>query len=394
MAFLALQVDVKHRTGSAVWISVLLLAEVVPAIAISLTAGPLVDRLSRRRLMIGADLVRFAIFCALPFAGNATTIVALAFVAGAATGFFRPASYAGLPNLVHADDLPQANSLIQTVENLAVAVAPVLGGVLVSATSPRVVYVINAVSFLVSAAFITRIPGGLLQAVQAASRGWRRDVADGFRIILRSRALLTVLVSWTLAAVALGAINVAEIFLATNSLHSGSIGFGALWGGSGAGMVVGSFLAASWIKRAGAAAAYGASLGLMALGFAGAAASPSIWVAVVCVVVAGFGNGATVVCNGLFVQQGAPDQLRGRAFTVIMSANFVVLSLATFAAGPVTEAVGARWVWGASGALVGLAALVGTAFARGAAELSRLGTTPVAATAVPHAPAHDPSALG
>ena len=54
------------------------------------------------------------------------------------------------------------------------------------------------------------------------------------------------------------------------------------------------------------------------------------------------GNGAAVVCNSLLVQRGAPDHLRGRAFTVIMSTNFAVLGLGMVVAGPLTDAVGAR----------------------------------------------------
>jgi len=66
--------------------------------------APLVDRLSRRRLLIGSDLVRVVIFCLLPFAGSPGAIVALAAASGIATGFFRPAVYAGMPNLVDDSD--------------------------------------------------------------------------------------------------------------------------------------------------------------------------------------------------------------------------------------------------------------------------------------------------
>ena len=53
----------------------------------------------------------------------------------------------------------------------------------------------------------------------------------------------------------------------------------------------------------------------MAVGIGAAAASPNVWIAAVCVVVFGLGNGTAVVCNALLVQRGAPDVLRGRAFT-------------------------------------------------------------------------------
>src|SRR5205823_5238418 len=114
IAVIALTIDVFDRTHSAKWVSALLIADFLPAIAVGLLAGPLVDRLPRKLLLIGADLARFGVFVALPFAGSAGVIVGLAAVAGLATGFFRPASYAGLPNLVTDGDLPAANSLLRT----------------------------------------------------------------------------------------------------------------------------------------------------------------------------------------------------------------------------------------------------------------------------------------
>src|SRR5919199_2158977 len=154
LAFVALTVDVFDRTHSGEWVSALLVADFLPTIAIGLLLGSLVDRLSRRRLMIGADLARCAVFCALPFATSATAIVALAAVAGFALGFFRPAVHASLPNLVDDDDLPRANALFQSIENVTWAAAPLVGGALVAAAGPHLAYWLNAVTFVVSAAFI------------------------------------------------------------------------------------------------------------------------------------------------------------------------------------------------------------------------------------------------
>ena len=90
--------------------------------------------------MIGSDLVRFGVFAALPFTTSAVQIVVLAAVAGIATGFFRPAVYAGLPNLVKDADLPHANALLQTVDNLTWALGSLAGGALVAASGVDVSY--------------------------------------------------------------------------------------------------------------------------------------------------------------------------------------------------------------------------------------------------------------
>src|SRR5215216_7971330 len=188
LAFVALTVDVYDRTHSATWVSALFIADFLPAIVIGIAAGTLVDRTARRRLMIGSDLVRVVVFLALPFANGPGMIVALAAVAGFATGFFRPAVYAGLPNLVPDEELANANSVLQTIENAAWAAGPLLGGVLVAATGPDAAYVINALTFLVSAVLLARIPGRLPRAADDPRGVERRDARDGGRERLRGRA--------------------------------------------------------------------------------------------------------------------------------------------------------------------------------------------------------------
>lgn len=370
LALVALQIDVLTRTHSPIWISALLIADILPMLLVGLVAAPLVDRLSRRRLMVGADLVRFAVFCALPFAPNATTIVALAAVIGTATGFFRPAVYAGLPNLVSDEDLPQANSLLQTIDNSTWAIGSLAGGALVAASGPDLAYWINAVTFLVSAALLAQIPQRLLQEAKAETRGHWRDLADGLVLVRRSRALLTVLIAWNIGMIANAFVNVGEPFLATDTFSAGSFGLGLMMASAGVGLALGAYFAGSWIEDRGLPNVYGVSLGLMGLGVAGAAASPNVWVAAVCVIVSGAGNGATIVCNALLVQRGAPDRFRGRAFTVLMSSNVTFLALGLVLGGRLTDAFGPRWVWGAAALLSGVSAVVGFTLSRGVAEAS------------------------
>jgi MFS family permease len=365
LAFVALTVDVFDRTHSGPWVSALLIADFLPMIAIGLLFGPLLDRLSRRWLLVAADLARFGVFCALPFATSAAQIVALAAAAGFATGFFRPAVYAGLPNLVDDADLPRANSLLQTLENVTTTAGPLVGGILVSTSSPDTAYWINAVTFVVSAFLLLRIPARLLQVRAAPSRGHLRDLRAGFAIVRHARPLLTVLVVWNVAMLANAGVNVAEVVLAKVSFHAGDFGFGLLVAAAGLGLAGGSLAAGPLLERRRTREVYGGSLALMAVGTGLAAVSPNVWVAAACVVVSGVGNGATVVCNALLVQRGAPDELRGRAFTVLMSSTAVSLGAGMIAAGIVTNALGARWVWGIAAAVLALAAALGLSLARG-----------------------------
>jgi MFS family permease len=365
IAFVALTVDVFDRTGSATWVSALLIADFLPAIVIGIAASSIVDRMSRRGLMIGSDLVRFAVFAALPFVDSPALIVTLAGIAGFATGFFRPAVYAGLPNLVSDEDLPGANSILQTLENAAWAVGPIVGGLLIAATGPHAAYWINAVTFLASAALLTGIPARLLQAAPAEGHGYRRDLAEGFELIRRSRALLTILVAWNVVMLAIAGANVSEVVLAKDAFDAGDFGYGLLVGATGLGLALGSLFASSFLENRSLATVYAGAIAVVAAGMVAAAVSPGVWIAAACIVVVGAGNGTAVVCNALLVQRGAPDELRGRAFTVLMSSNYAVLGIGMLAAGPLTDTFGARAVWALAGALSAVGAVIALVMARG-----------------------------
>ena len=314
LAVIALTVDVYDRTQSGTWVAALLIADFLPAVAIGLLLGPLVDRLSRKRLLVAADVVRLIVFVLLTFTVTPGQIVALALVAGVATGFARPAAYAGLPNLVSIEDLPRANAL--------------------------------------------------LQQGRTESRGYWQDLGDGFRLVLHSRPLLAVLLSWNLAMITIAFVNVSEVVLAKDSFDAGNFGFGLLFAANGLGAVIGALFASTLLERRGMTLLYGLAIGLMGVMNIAVGISPNVWIASLFVVVSGIGNATALVCNTLLVQRGAPDYVRGRAFTLIMGTNFAVLGLGMAIAGPLVDAVGARWVWGIAGVIGLAAALTGYALLR------------------------------
>jgi len=373
LAFVALVIDVGGRTDDANWVSALLIVEFLPIIVIGFFAGRLIDRVSRRWILVISDALRAGVFFALPFTTSALQIIVLALAAGIATSLFRPAVYAGLPNLVSDRDLPEANGILQTADNLTWTIGSVVGGALVAATSPDVAYIVNGVSFAVSAILILRIRQRFEQADRAPSRGGWKDITEGLALAVRSRALLTVLVAWSIVMLAQAGVNVSEYFLATEVFKGGDFGYGLLVGATGLGLVAGSLFGGSWVSQRGLAVPYAVSIALMALGLGAAAVAPNVWVAALVVIAAGAGNGVAVVTNALLVQRGAPDRLRGRAFTVVMSVGYGVLGLGMVVAGPLTNAIGARAVWGISAALTALGALAGLVLVRGVTPETRPG---------------------
>ena len=365
MATIALTADVTERTHSPWWVSALFIVTFVPAVIVGLVAGPLVDRLSRKRLIIAADLARLGVFVALPFVGSALAIVALAAVAGVANSFFRPAVLAGVPNLIAEEDLAHGTSLLQATDWAATTLGPIIGGVIVSASGPDLVYWINAVTFLISVLLLMRIPARLLQSEQAITRGHWRDLADGFGAFRRSAAMLTVIVAFGFAMLATGLINVSEIFLAERALHRGAFGYGLLWTATGVGLVVGSLVSGALLESRELTDIYPLAFLPWAAGILAAAISQNIWVAALAMVVAGFGNGLTFPMTVLIVQRYTADRLRGRAFTLIISAHNMLLGIAMIAAGALTEVAGARWTYVVAAALLGAGGFAALVLSRG-----------------------------
>ena len=358
LAALALSVDIFDATGSGTWLAALLIADFLPIVVIGITLGPLVDRISRRRLMVVSDVVRAGVFVLLPFVDRPGVIVALAGVNGIATGFFRPAAWAGFPNLVPEEDRERATSLLSTVEHAAWMLGPVLAGGLLAVSGPDAAYWVNAATFVLSAALVMRIPARSLRSDEPITGGHWDDLRAGFGLVLHSRPLVTVLVAWNLSALATAFVNVAEIPLVKDDLDGGNLELGLLVGATGLGLVVGSFFAVSALERVGMRALYAGALLVMGLGFGVAAASPTVAVAAVLAALATIGNGAAIVCNQLLVQEGAPDAMRGRALAVLMSTYYGVLGLAMAGGGLLVDGAGARVAWAAAGVVYLVSCLI------------------------------------
>jgi len=391
-AFFAVRIAVYNQTNSAWWISILLFCELVPGVILGIALGPLIDRWSRKRMMVFSDLGGAAVFAALPFVHSPAGICALSAVAGFSAAFFRPSCYSAVPNLVRKDSLIAANALLQGVENLATLLGPVLAGIGVLLLGSNAVYRINAFSFLVSAVLIVGI-GTRLQSSRVAARIGRahwREVRSGLSLVRRDRHLSAIFLIWSWATLAYAGVNVAEIVLTTHAYGVGSVGFGIFVACFAAGIVVGNVVAMQFIERLTVFGGYRASFLVTAAGAALCAVSPGLALGCVGAVIFGVGNGIGLVCNMTLIQQVVSDDRRGQIFAVLGSLVQMFTLVGTLIAGPVTVAVGPRWMWGISAGLlvlgyfnaVMLAAVRGARDHRPAIAVPRIeagGETPAAA---------------
>src|SRR4051812_14600352 len=314
-AYVALLLLAYDRFHSPWAITLVLLADFAPAIALGPLLGAAADRFGRRRCAVIADAARALAFAGIWLAPSFAVTVALALVAGVGTALFKPAVLAGLPNLVDDERLPAATSLYGAIADLGHTLGPALAGAALLVTGPRELLLANAVTFALSALLIARVDLG---APAPDVGGGRRpsllaEARDGVSVTLRMPAIRTLLIGSSLAVLAAGMTNVGELQLATSSLHAGAAGFSIFVALSGIGIVAGSLAAGSGsaLRRR-----YLVGLLAMAVGMLAAGLAPVFAFAAVAFVGLGGGNGLASVSEQLLVQRTVPDELLGRAFGV------------------------------------------------------------------------------
>ena len=157
----ALTVWIYDVTGSVTWVSVAAVARFVPALIFGAYAGVLADRFEKVALMRNLDVVFAAVMVAMAVemavGAPVVMVVATATISACLGMAYEPAAVSMTPYVVPERDLGSANSLRNTVENATVIAGPGLGTVLVLVGPPEVAVLVNAGTFLVSAALVSRV---------------------------------------------------------------------------------------------------------------------------------------------------------------------------------------------------------------------------------------------
>jgi MFS family permease len=245
MVNVALAFAVLGLGGSASDVGLVFAARMAPLVACLLAGGVVADRVSRRTVMVAADVVRLAsqgTMAALLITGAAELwmLGTLAGLTGAATGFFNPASTGLLPAVVSAERLQQANALRGLAMACGEIAGPVVAGVLVATAGAGWALGVDALTFAVSAVFLARLRPPA-RAV-SATRSFLGDLRDGWDAF-RSRTWVWTFVASAAAGNMLWASwNVLGPVVADREL-GGPTAWGLVVGTFGAGSLLGGVVA-------------------------------------------------------------------------------------------------------------------------------------------------------
>jgi MFS family permease len=340
----------------------------------------LADRHDRLRLMIGSNLTGFVLVViaagVIAADGPPLAVYALAVLASLANTAFRPAQAALIPKLArHPGELTAANVAASTIESVAFFVGPALAGGLLVVADIEHVYLLNAASFLWSAAVLRGVrqqiteqpahavpsdspvtepltagvgagePAGDPVGVEASGsagvqahdgdgedhEGFLSEVAGGFRVILSSRDLRLLIGLYAAQTVVAGASMVFTVAIALDLLELGEAGAGLLDATIGVGGLVGGVVALVLAQGGRLARDFGVGVVFWAAPLLLVAAFPELWAALVAMVVIGLANSVVDVNAFTILQRLAPDEVMGRVFGAMESiivAGMAVGSLA------------------------------------------------------------------
>jgi MFS family permease len=357
--FVTVALLVLHLTGSGVGVSGVVLAEVVPLVVLAPLAGAVVDRLSRVRVMIAADLARVVLAGLLAaFHGQVAAVYAVAFGLSAGSAFFNPAAGSLLPGLVAGDQLVAANSGIWSSAVLSQVVLAPVAGILAATVGYGAAFAVNAVSFAASAALLAGLRRTETPRPAAASRLWTEG-RRGFAAVRADRLLRALAVSQTLAALSAGATSALLVVLVRRGLHASTVGYGlalaAIGVGAFAGPLVLSKLRARGRHGGFVVGAYGLR-GAVDLTLASINLLPAALGALV-----GYGLGTSTgnVSFSSLIQRRVPDETRGRVFSAFDLLWHAARLVSIAAGGAIADAYGIRTVYYAGGSLLLLAATAG-----------------------------------
>jgi MFS family permease len=338
---------VLELTGSATLVSLVLLFQTLPIFLFTPHAGHLIDRMDRRKLMIGVDLLRIGA-CLLPLLARTPATLPFAFAGvfliAVGSAYFEPASQAALPNIVASEDLAAANVLMGSTWGTMLAAGAGIGGLVTAVLGRDASFLFDAFSFGVSAVLLMRMRVRFSEerGAHEVHPPFFESVRETFRFARakpRVLALLTVKGGYGLGA---GVIAMVGVF-GREVFRAGAFGIGAL---------LGPFLLRGAIRKDDAqyrAIAF-CVLGF-AVGYAALALSKSLALGFAGVLFAHLGGGAAWQISTYGLQRETPDAIRGRIFSADYGFVTLTMAISALAAGIAADH------FGVTAATIGIASI-------------------------------------
>ena len=335
---IALYAVVEQLSDSAEAITAVFVAKMLPMFLMTPVAGPLIDRFDRRKLLIASDVARAAGALGLIGAywlGSLWLLLLVLIVMVACSGVFIPARSAVFPQLIEPLELGAANALSAATWSSMLALGAALGGAVTALVGIEVALVIDAATFLLSAAFLYPLPPLLPTAEQAVGTGKNdRGFFDGLRYLKRHPYLAAIISIKPAMAITGAGLALLPIF-ASRVYGGGSMYLGVLYAARGVGALIGSLGIRKIFGDAPTTMRRSIAPGFFVVGVAYIAFSraPSVWLAAVALALGTVGGSALWVFSGTLGQLESANEYRGRVFAIEMGGLTLMMAVTGGGAG-------------------------------------------------------------
>jgi MFS family permease len=329
----------------------------LPFLFFSLLLGGVVDRHARRPIMLAVNVARAVLIGLVPLlvalhALRLPMLYAIVFLVGVGTVVFDLCYLSFVPSVVAKEGLVAANGRLAVSQSTAEVAGPGLGGVLVQLLTAPVVLLVDAVSYVVSVAYLARIPADRPPVAPSARRRLLAEIRDGLRFVARERFIRALAVQGALYAFAYMATSTLFLLYAVRELKFSAGLLGLVLAAGSLGGVIGAAAAdrftARWpYGRLHVVAVAVGCLPFLAVPAAGGPAALLTVVFVVAFFACDLGSATANVLSVTVRQSVTPTALLGRANAAVRTIHYGVGSLGAVAGGALGSAIGLRlalWV--------------------------------------------------
>ena len=348
--------------ASAIMVALVQAVTSLPMFLLSLPAGALADVLDRRRLLLFTQswmLMSATALGLLTIAGLTTPglLLLFTFLLGLGAALNGPAWQAIVPELVPREDLPGAVTLQSIGFNIARAVGPAIGGLLVAAAGPEATFLLNAASYLGVLFVFLRWRRKPMESVLPAERFFGA-MRKGLRYVRHAPEVRAVIVRGSTFVLCASALWALLPVVARTDLKQGPTGYGLLLAAIGAGAVSGAFALPRFKRKSSTDGVAAAAILVFAVGTAALGGVRIFWLVLLALFAAGGAWLSLLSSLNVALQTVVPSWVRGRALSVYMLCIFGGLSLGSALWGAMADRFGtAPALWSAAGGMVlGLAA--------------------------------------
>jgi MFS transporter, DHA3 family, macrolide efflux protein len=364
--------------GTAVQVTTVTIAYMLPLAIISPVAGVFVDHWNVKRLMIASDLIRALLILLLVFVHDVSQISVIFFVLSAVSSFFAPAQSVTVRTIVPPEGLLAANAMMTQAFYIVRLLSPAAAGALVAWLTEKSCFYLDVASFVFSAAMIS----GLAIVRPARAQGEKtvksltQDFVAGNKFIFTHAGLAFVFIAMAVAMFVLSSFSPLISIYIRDTLHAGTIMFGAISAMVGVGMIVGTQLVTRLARDRsktnvvlGGLFSLGAGAGLL-----GAFRNPPL--AALSTFIMGFAIAFVWIPAQTMSQQETPPAMVGRVSSTFMSLIAISQVLGLMLSGYLAQKIGIRQVFLACAGTLAVISASGYVMMRGRSPVGQHSETP------------------